>query len=73
MSSIRFALERLDMAVGRLDASVAGVQVRLQGYEDALQSSVDAQNADNIIDVDFVSKRLDSAIAKVEELLEEEG
>lgn len=71
MSSIRFALERLDVAVGRLDSSVAGVEVRLQGYEDALESSINAQNEGNIIDVDFVSKRLDSAIAKVEDLLEE--
>ncbi|MGH1376888.1 MAG: hypothetical protein ACRBCK_11140 [Alphaproteobacteria bacterium] len=71
MSSIRFALERLDVAVGRLDSSVAGVEVRLQGCEDALESSINAQNEGNIIDVDFVSKRLDSAIAKVEDLLEE--
>lgn len=55
MSSIHYALEKLDQAVSRLDDSVSGVQ-HVPG---------------NVIDVDFVSKRLDSAIAKVEDLLGE--
>ncbi len=61
MSSIRSALEKLDRAVGYLDASV--MQAQDEWHE--------AQ--ENVIDVDFVARRLDKAIASVENLLQEEG
>lgn len=59
MSSIRFALEKLDRAITRLDESVCDAR--------------DSYNSDsgNVIDVDFVSRRLDRAIASVEQLLAE--
>lgn len=57
MSRIMYALERLDMAVGRLESSVE-------------EAAVAEEN--NVVDVDFVAKRLDHAIAAVENLLEEQ-
>ncbi len=79
MSSIRSALERLDTVVGELDASVNNVEYALQDYvpanEVARQVEVargDAQMRDcdgNVVDVDFVARRLDKAIETVEHLL----
>ncbi len=77
MSSIRYALEKLDMAVGKLDVSVTSVENALQEYVPADQAMQQApqlrDEAGNVIDVDFVTKRLDSAIDAVEEILREEG
>ncbi len=79
MSSIRFALERLDNAVAKLDASVVNVEIALQDYvpvEEVEKARAEAQlrdNSGNVIDVDFMAKRLDKAIATVEDLLKEEG
>ncbi len=69
MSLIISALEKLDNAVGKLDSSVTSVENILQDY-----SSRQVSNSDNnVIDVDFVSKRLDKAIEAVEGLLNDEG
>lgn len=83
MSSIRFSLEKLDNAVGKLDSSVTNVEKALQEYvpvdELEAQLAEQAQNLElrddsgNVIDVDFVAKRLDKAIATVENLLNDEG
>lgn len=67
MSSLRFALEKLDLAIGKLDSSVSSVEQAFENYVPAGELS-----ADNVIDVDFVAGRLDSAIARVEALLSEE-
>ena len=79
MSSIRSALERLDTVVGKLDTSVSNVEYALQGYVPVSEMSrqVDAAREDaqlrdsegNVIDVDFVARRLDKAIKTVEHLL----
>ena len=71
MSSIRVALEKLDNAVGKLDYSVANVEKALQEYIPA--SQVEEMIAGNVVDVDFVAKRLDKAIQTVETLLNDEG
>jgi len=77
MSSIRFALERLDNAVGKLDASVFNVENALQDYvprDEVEKAREEAQLRDysgNIIDVDFMAKRLDNAISTVEDLLKD--
>lgn len=83
MSSIRYALEKLDGAVGKLDSSVTNVENALQNYVPAMQPAQqttleqgDTQlhdNNGNVIDVDFVAKRLDQAIATVESLLNEDA
>lgn len=65
MSSIRDALEKLDQVVNKLDYSVYRAQD--QQREKAQEA------AENVIDVDFVAKRLDLAIDKVELLLQEEA
>ncbi len=65
MSSIRFALEKLDNAVSRLDLSVTEAR---NSWKISQQ-----ENDGNVIDVDFVAKRLDVAIEKVEAILGEEG
>tara|TARA_R110002072_G_scaffold176768_1_gene332648 strand:+ start:308 stop:505 length:198 start_codon:yes stop_codon:yes gene_type:complete len=65
MSSVRDALEKLDRAVNKLDYSVYQAQDQ--------RNLEDAQKNENIIDVDFVAKRLDSAIERVEFLLKDEG
>lgn len=57
MSSIRYSLEKLDHAVEQLDQSVA---------------QFERVPKNNVVDVDFMSQRLDRAIATVESLLEEE-
>ncbi len=62
MSSIRSALEKLDRAVGVLDSTILNVEEKFE-----------RQYEENVIDVDFVSKRLDTAIASVESLLEVGG
>lgn len=67
MSSIRYALERLDSAVSRLDYSVSGAEQVLQEQAYTIQ-----EQQDNVIDVDFVAGRLDRAIKAVEFLLKEE-
>ena len=79
MSSIRSALERLDTVVGKLDTSVSNVEYAMQGYVPVSEMSrqVDAAREDaqlrdsegNVIDVDFVARRLDKAIKTVEHLL----
>ncbi|MCB1784282.1 MAG: hypothetical protein KDI13_09830 [Alphaproteobacteria bacterium] len=56
MSRIMHALERLDNAVGRLENSVV---------------TAEQESGANVVDVDFVSKRLDRAISAVESILEE--
>jgi len=77
MSSIRFALERLDNAVGKLDASVFNVESALQDYvprdevEKAREEAQLRDDSGNIIDVDFMAKRLDNAISTVEDLLKD--
>lgn len=79
MSSIRFALEKLDKAVGKLDSSVTNVESALQDYvpldevekqlkEAQSQAQIRDENG-NVIDVDFVAKRLDKAIETVEDIL----
>lgn len=83
MSSIRFSLEKLDNAVGKLDSSVTNVEQALQEYvpvdELEAQLAEQAENLElrddsgNVIDVDFVAKRLDKAINTVENLLNDEG
>ncbi|PCI56796.1 MAG: hypothetical protein COB36_00530 [Alphaproteobacteria bacterium] len=83
MSSIRFSLEKLDSAVGKLDSSVTNVEKALQEYVpmDELQAQLAEQeqslklhdDSGNVIDVDFVAKRLDKAISTVENLLNDEG
>ena len=83
MSSIRFSLEKLDNAVGKLDSSVTNVEKALQKYVpmDELEARL-VEQADslelrddlgNVIDVDFVAKRLEKAINTVEKLLGDEG
>ncbi|PCI97813.1 MAG: hypothetical protein COB14_08515 [Alphaproteobacteria bacterium] len=82
MSSIRFSLEKLDSAVGKLDSSVTNVEKALQEYVpmDELQAQLAEQaqslelrdGSGNVIDVDFVAKRLDKAISTVENLLSDE-
>lgn len=67
MSSIRYALERLDSAVSRLDYCVNGAEQVMQEQAYVIQSQ-----QDNVIDVDFVAGRLDRAIKAVEYLLKEE-
>ncbi len=79
MSSIRSALERLDTVVEELDASVNNVECALQDYVPAseVEHLVDAARGDdwardhegNVIDVDFMARRLDKAIETVELLL----
>lgn len=77
MSSIKFALDKLDNAVGKLDSSVTNVENALQDYGSAPPIEAEQQpaqlcdDAGNVIDVDFVAKRLDKAIATVEKLLGE--
>lgn len=83
MSAIRFSLEKLDSAVGKLDSSVTNVEKALQEYVpmDEVEAKLEDQARDlglrddlgNVIDVDFVSKRLDKAIDAVEKLLNDEG
>ena len=83
MSSIKFSLEKLDNAVGKLDLSVTNVENALQEYvpADEVEAQLQEQAQDlalrddsgNVIDVDFVAKRLDKAIAAVEILLNDEG
>ncbi len=77
MSSIRYALEKLDSAVGKLDTSVTNVENALQDYVPVDQVPTEPpqlrDEAGNVIDVDFVSKRLDRAIETVEQLLKDEG
>ena len=65
MSSIRYALEKLDNAVSRLDLSVADAKYKWKELSEVSMAS------DNVIDVDFVAKRLDIAIQKVESILGE--
>ncbi|MCK5384350.1 MAG: hypothetical protein KAJ29_02150 [Alphaproteobacteria bacterium] len=79
MSLIRSALERLDTVVGKLDTSVSSVEYTLQDYVPAneMLRQVDAarqkaqlcDSEGNVIDVDFVARRLDKAIETVEHLL----
>jgi|GEM_PF-2190222 len=79
MSSIRSALERLDTVVGKLDTSVNNVEYALQDYVPAneMARQVDAARREaqlcdsdgNVVDVDFVARRLDKAIETVEHLL----
>ncbi len=79
MSSIRFSLEKLDNAVGKLDSSVTNVEKALQEYVpvEELEAKLEEQadmlemrdDMGNVIDVDFVAKRLDKAIDTVEKLL----
>ncbi len=64
MSSIRNALEKLDNAVSRLDLSVTEAR-------ENVHLSHTSKSDENVIDVDFVAKRLDIAIAKVESILDE--
>lgn len=71
MSSIRYALENLNNAVGKLDASVTNVEHALQEYPPAGETGTLRDEAGNVIDVDFVAKRLDGAIAAVEDILKE--
>lgn len=73
MSSIRYALERLDSAVSRLDFSVSGTEQVLQeqAYTMREQAHMIQTQQDNVIDVDFVAGRLDRAIKAVEYLLKE--
>ncbi len=70
-SSIRVALEKLGNAVGKLDCSVANVEKALTEYIPA--SQVEQMIAGNVIDINFVAKRLDKAIETVEYLLKDEG
>ncbi len=80
MSSIRVALEKLDNAVGKLDYSVTNVEKALQDFvpADQVEQQIAEQTPQlcddngNVIDVDFVAKRLDKAIEAVEELLKDE-
>ncbi len=74
MSSIRFALEKLDSAVGKLDASVTNVENALKDQAAAppMTQGQLFDEAGNVIDVDFVAKRLDKAIETVEGLLQQE-
>lgn len=60
MSSILLALEKLDIAVANLECSADHVRERVAQAEGR-----------NIVDVDFVAKRLDGAISAVEGLLDE--
>lgn len=79
MSSIRSALERLDTVVGKLDASVDNVEYALQDYVPVTEMArqIDAAREEsrirdcegNVVDVDFVAKRIDRAIETVESLL----
>lgn len=83
MSSIRFALEKLDNAVGKLDSSVSNVECALQDYVpvEEVTRQVNAAKEDslfhdpsgNVVGVDFVARRLDKAIETVECLLRDEG
>lgn len=57
MSSVRFALEKLNDAVEELDVSLAtgqGIEI-----------------SESVIDPDFIAQRLDRAIQKVEMILSE--
>ena len=78
MSSIKFSLEKLDNAVGKLDSSVTNVENALRDYIPVDQVAAHMQEQGqlcdangNVIDVDFVAKRLDKAIQTVEDLLGE--
>jgi hypothetical protein len=59
MSSIRYALEKLDFSISELDESVSA----FADYEPAEPT--------NVIDVDFMAQRLDRAILAVETILKQ--
>ncbi len=67
MSSILNALEKLDFAVNKLDKSVSDYETRPSDAPQVRDSE------GNVVDVDFVARRLDGTIKKVESLLREEG
>lgn len=73
MSAIMYALERLDHAVGRLDFSVENVETALAAEDLRQPEQPQLRDAHgNVVDVDFVSKRIDRAIKAVEYLLNDE-
>ncbi len=63
MSSIRYALEKLDAAVGQLDESVVHLETAFENQQPAEPS--------NVIDVDFMAQKLDRAIFAVETILKQ--
>jgi hypothetical protein len=70
MSSVRYALEKLDMAISALDETASYAEVSLLRK---FGQEAGAEGAGNVIDVDFLAMRLDRAIDTVEALLHEEG
>lgn len=60
-SPLQSSLERLNNAVETLDVSLNDVATLQEGV----------QQAENVVDVDFMAKRLDRAIETVENLLSE--
>ena len=68
MSPIRLSLEKLYQAIENLDNSVENAPNGLQEHIAELRD-----DNGNVVDVDFVAKRLDKAIATVENLLKDEG
>ena len=67
VSSIRSALSRLDNAVSRLEGSIDGFEGALSGKQRDMFVAPSNQNGSGAA----IAKRLDLAIEKVEELLEE--
>ena len=61
MSSIRYALEKLDFSISQLDESVSAYEY------------LEAPEPTNVIDVDFMAQRLDRAILAVETILKQGG
>lgn len=71
MSSIRVALGRLDQAVCKLEVSLADAMNNKQGFVPYGEDNNGRDNGGNVVDVDFLSKRIDKAIDSVELLLKE--
>ncbi len=73
MSAIKDALDKLDQAVSRLDTAMQNSPVQNGQGTSQIQTNILVREDGKVVDVDFISNRLDRAIHTVEHLLREEG
>jgi len=75
MSRIRQSLERLNASLGRLEGNISTVEAKLKEYQHDMFAAVSNQNQSlgdsTSANAQILSQRLDTAIEKVERILQE--
>ena len=73
MSAIHNALQNLNHVVVKLESAIEGIEQERAGEQREMFLSASNENDQKVVDGQDIARRLDSAIEKVEKLLQDDA